>query len=649
MFEYPQYEENGQERLFFPNLWRDIQPQLIVGADCFVPNVNLNTTDNLIVLKLTAIEFTEIFSALRNGAEKTYPDRFLQIMVNFLKGLHCPPLMIEQECYEYPTYSAFIQYSPENPYIDPTTVPDGYLIPPFQINGENGVDDPELEHYDIIVPYGAFELLANWFELLDGLVPQIKIMVNGAGHADIRLLTMTFGGLAVITVDTPPNLVDIIIGIVTGADNIIDLNLDDVSVPPETAREIIFPVDIVGSGIHTIYIDFLPIMDDSFVPLRFGGGFRGVQLCNFVEEPEMGITAVRLNADTCALETQLNGEWTAVSGWENINDCVIPTTISQEAIDAGLEASTIIDAIEENQETAQTEITQLQSQETAQNVVPAPSTITMPDKICNAASYIADKLLALSLEAWEASGDITIEEFLTALLELGSGYVGEFLTDLYDAAVPADTSTPDDLTASKTLLQNCIYCVNLDKEAARAEVVASTILSNAKDLILASFDAITGAKWALWAFVGSETALGSCFCGNTKVWDFTLGSQLGWQPQNGDRATWLGNAWGQVTQFGNNIIVVERPFTWPTDLVLTEVRYYVENYSSASLNIVWGMPYTNGVWNSANIDGHLQAMTTDIVKGTRTGLGVEFSVFTGSGKSISRIEADFTGTPSPNW
>lgn len=318
---YPQYDPyDGSEELSYENEWVGEQEQIIEGADCFSPFAFLNPTENLVVLKLTEQEWTEMLSSVWWGAMFAYPEKYLQIVTNLLKGIHCPPVLEEQDCYEYPTYAGFFRYSPMNPYIQPDEIPDGYETQPFLVNGENGNNIPNYEHFDVIIPSSAITLDVNWFETIAGQLPTIEVMVQGEGKAFIKMLTLAGGGLAVITVDNPPDLVDIISGIVTSADNIIDLNQDLVSLPPETAQELIFPLDLVGSGLHTIYIVFLPILDDSLIPFRFGGGFRGVQLCDFVETPEMGITSLRF--ENCNLEQQVNGEWTIVSGWENWLDCI---------------------------------------------------------------------------------------------------------------------------------------------------------------------------------------------------------------------------------------------------------------------------------------------------------------------------------------
>lgn len=319
---YPIIEPDGEE-LFFQNAWRSDLPQTLGDTECFDFNAQPNEDENLIVMKLTGVQLVEMLSALYIGAEFVYPEKFLEVIRPLLGATSCPPLLSEQECVEYPTYASFMRYSPMSPYVNPNEIPTGYETEPFLANGENGVNLPNYEHFDVIVPNTAITFDVDWFSSISGQLPTIEIVVQGAGQALIKMLTLAQGGLAVITVDNPPDLLDIIGGVVTGAENIIDLNQDLVSLPPETAQEIIFPLDIVGSGLHTIYIVFLPILDDSLIPLRFGGGFRGVQLCNFVAQGESGLQNLRfLN---CNLEQQnTDGSWSIVQGWEDWLDC-IPT------------------------------------------------------------------------------------------------------------------------------------------------------------------------------------------------------------------------------------------------------------------------------------------------------------------------------------
>lgn len=314
--------EQPFQRLAWQNRWvRYIQQPLSEAADCFQESVLLNPENNLIVLNLSEFEFTRLFSAIMTGAEISYPDESHQVMVDFLKGIQCPPTLVSEECYNLPTYANNILYSPANPYIEPDEIPDGYLTQPFLINGQNGNDFPGYEPFDAVVPFGAITFDVNFFEDIAGQLPTIQIMVNGSGSVNLRFLSFVQGGLVVVTLDTPPNLLDILAGIVTGAENIVDLNQDLVSLPPETAKELIFPVTIETAGIHTIYAVFLPILDDSLIPLRFGGGFRGLELCGFLPEGDMGLQNLRFI--DCNLEQQnSDGSWTVVSGWEDWLDCV---------------------------------------------------------------------------------------------------------------------------------------------------------------------------------------------------------------------------------------------------------------------------------------------------------------------------------------
>ena len=296
-----------------------IQP--LDGVDCFQESVLLNPENNLIMLNLTEGQFLKMFSALMTGAEISYPDESLQLVADFLKGIQCPPTLIPEECFTLPTYANNIAYSPANPYIEPDEIPDGYLTQPFLVNGQNGNDFPDYEPFDVLVPFGAITFDIDFFDEIAGQLPTIQVVVQGTGSVNLKFLTSVQGGLVVVTLDNPPNLLDILAGIVTGAENIVDLNQDLVSLPPETAKELIYPVTIETSGIHTIYAVFLPILDDSLIPVRFGGGFRGIELCGFLPEGDMGLQNLRFVS--CNLEQQnSDGSWSIVDGWEDWLDCV---------------------------------------------------------------------------------------------------------------------------------------------------------------------------------------------------------------------------------------------------------------------------------------------------------------------------------------
>lgn len=520
MFEYPQFEEDGQEKLFFPNVWRKIESQEVLGTDCFNPYVDLKPTDNLVSLRLTADEFKEMLSALYNGAVMTYPDTFLQIIANFLRGIHCDPLIQEDECTEYPTYASFMHYSPANPFVDPEAIPDGYLAPPFLINGRDGNDVPNYEVDDILVPLDAITLDGDWFATLDGQLPTITIDVNGSGTVQVRLLNQVAGGLAVITLDEPPNLLDIIIGVVTGADNIVDLNLDAVSIPPETAIEIDFPVEIAEVGAHTIYVIYLPILDDSLIPVRFGGGYRGVNLCDFAEVPVVSCEDVEDCLEESEIIANINTEIT------NIENSVTVINEQIEGIDDCGCGGNVYPPDPENYD--------------------QPSPID-PEKsgICNAAYYIVDQLWLFMYTIAYTDPIPSYIEWLNAMLG-ATGYVAELLRQFWDLLIanPDLEALENAINDSKEELAELFFCNLLNRDAVRDGIVASSMDEIAKEYWLAALDATSDAKLNQWAFLGAETGESTCFhmCNWTVVWDFS-GTYV---PVGGEDAIYSGDTWEVV-------------------------------------------------------------------------------------------------------
>jgi len=241
---------------------------------------------------------------------------------------------LDGECLTYPPFASFISYSPQNPYTEPDLIPDGYEQPPFYVNGRNPSQTlPNYENGDVIVDFGSITLDTGF-----GLenVPQIQLCLEGSGVLELKLLSIVQGGVVVITVDNPPDILDILGGLINDDLLIVDTNQDIVSIPPETATEIIQEIEIETEGEHIVYITFLPIIDDSLIPLRFGGGLRSVSLCGNLrpcgvpEEPPPppleGVTELRPAfqfTPECGFEYRLydqNNEivqdWTPVAGWD---------------------------------------------------------------------------------------------------------------------------------------------------------------------------------------------------------------------------------------------------------------------------------------------------------------------------------------------
>lgn len=613
---------------------------------------------NEILFKLTGEEMKWLFDSATQGAMLLYPDKAQTVLEILLRAIDYPPDFPTEagDCPNFLPSASFLSYAPQNPYNQPDFVPDGYLLPPFFVNSE--LVYPEFYGYqatDMFIQPAAINI--DPIDLLTANFPTVVISVIGSGQLEVDFLAVQSGSSVIVKVGSPPNILEILgDGIIETGVTVIDLFSDPVGVPIESDNVVSEEINIEATtGERTdIYLVFVPNLDDSLLPLRFGGGIRQIGLCGFETGGDMGIEDIRIS-DGCTLQYRILGEWVDASGWENINDCIVPTTLSSESVEAVLPETTTIVEITNNVTNVTNEVTVLQNNQTSQNIVPPIADIT-GDDICNAAEYIADKLIETAKQVWTDSGDLTIAEFLVAMLELRNGYVGDFLTAMYNAAIPAYTNTPLELDDARDYLAQILYCNELDKAGASADITASgDITSHAKDLLIASLDAVTDAKYSLWAFVGKETVVGSCSCDPilTKVFNFALGSQLGWVENvlsGQTRALWDGNGWSAKNLSGYYGLVIEKSFTWPTDFVITQTRVWINDTNHAiPYQYVYGLPYANGTFNLAGPDSNKVLLSTAAInKGTRTGIGIEFSKTLNTGQKITRIEFDYTGTP-PAW
>jgi len=300
-----------QEKLSYRNAFVQFLKQSVQGVDCFTPFVDLATDENHILLTVSEAEYTELFSSILMGADMLYPEKSHQVVLNFLKGLHCPPDFATEtdDCYNYPPYAPFLDYFPANPYGDPLYVPPGYLFPIWQVGQVVGY-----EATDLFVNPASLPLLAGFWDLINGVLPMITINTIGDGQLEIDLLNFLNGGMAVIKVGSPPNIFDILGGAIDPNTWVVDLGID-VAIPSELDIVSSQEIDItVGAGnAEQTYIVFIPVIDDAIppfgLPIRFGGGLRQVGLCGFESAGViMGITDLRLVGEK--LETFSGGVWT---------------------------------------------------------------------------------------------------------------------------------------------------------------------------------------------------------------------------------------------------------------------------------------------------------------------------------------------------
>lgn len=282
----------------------------------------------LLLTNWTGRQFTKLLSALKTGAELMFPEEANEILWQLVKVVHQPipfPFAEDGDCLNYPNYSGFISYEPANPFTNPDEIPEDYLVPPFMVNSDG--DYPELFGYlltDVFVPFDAITI--DPLTILTLNYPTIKITVVGSGQIELDLLSVQQGGYVILKVGSPPNIGDIIgeIIIETGV-KIIDLDTDSLSVPPETDIVIAEEINIEAEpGVETdVYLVFIPKLNDSLLPLGFGGGIRSVGLCGFEEIAESDTTVqdVRYNTETGDLEKLVGGEWEIFATCEQLVAC----------------------------------------------------------------------------------------------------------------------------------------------------------------------------------------------------------------------------------------------------------------------------------------------------------------------------------------
>lgn len=264
----------------------------------------------LLPVCLTAQELSELFTAVyyyRNQAEDTEDERALwrslilaTIYINQPELADCVPKPDDEACVEYSTQSPAIEWSPSNPWEE--TTPEGYSVIPWLVFNDlelaswvpdfiedalqGAVEDATgYQSGDVLTYYQV--LVAGW-ENIPTFPPRFTIKVNGIGTVELHLLTVPFGGFALISVDIEPNIPSVINGVFSGNVQIVELNRDLTGVPPEFDEDAIEEIVIDEPGEHTIHVTFLPRLDDTLPLVFFGGGLRKYVLCGEFEKPEEG-------------------------------------------------------------------------------------------------------------------------------------------------------------------------------------------------------------------------------------------------------------------------------------------------------------------------------------------------------------------------
>ncbi len=225
--------------------------------------------------------------------------------------LNNPCFQVDDDvCITYPPDAGLIRWEPHNPFTQPDLTPPGYNFPPWAVAEPPvaGLPFVGLEPGDVFTYLPVFPIQTNYLELLSQGLPRFIITVQGEGVIELHLLNVPQGGIASITVDGNPL-----------TNTIVELNRDLLSLPPETTDVVIVEKEIIGAGPHTVRVDFLPTVNDSAIPLFFGGGLRKIVLCGFEQQGLFIMPEFQLNG--CNLEWRPSEN----SPWIDLGDVCAPT------------------------------------------------------------------------------------------------------------------------------------------------------------------------------------------------------------------------------------------------------------------------------------------------------------------------------------
>lgn len=193
-------------------------------------------------------------------------------------------LLLDEDCGEptsvhcqdfFPT-SPRIEWNPVSPYEPDAELPDGYIYHPWTI-----VTSPSIGTF---LGFQVGDVFTDLSKLPVGFVgnpldapifnwPRFRITgLNGVGTVKIHLLNIIQGGGCLITVDDDINPLTW---------TLLELNRDEIKLPPETTPVIIIEREITSLGEHHIDVTFLPQVDDTLIPFFFGGGLHKIEICGF--------------------------------------------------------------------------------------------------------------------------------------------------------------------------------------------------------------------------------------------------------------------------------------------------------------------------------------------------------------------------------
>lgn len=237
----------------------------------------------------------------------------------------------EGDCTGYQNCSGLITWFPQNPCTQPDYIPTGYILPPWFI-----VDNE-------IIPIAAGAKKGDVWTDLTRLQNPLSPPDPESGGAHLRF---TFTNPIVQNVTVECHFVKVPsfgYALISQDDNplnpiaeLVDLNRDLASVPPETNIETVIErhFENCSVGTHHVDVGVVPYLDnEAEIPLHYGMCFRGFVLCGkdfSVPVPEMQFT-------DCTIRFRPS----STAAWQefNISNCV--RTVVGEEIAERLEDGTL--------------------------------------------------------------------------------------------------------------------------------------------------------------------------------------------------------------------------------------------------------------------------------------------------------------------
>lgn len=218
----------------------------------------------------------------------------------------------EGQCFSYGPDATFIQWFPNNPYLTPDLVGEGYNAPAWYI-AAGTINEP--------IGAVAGDALTDITRFPQGSLPDIlpasglprfRVNVNGVGVVRLKCANIAGGSLIQTTIDDNPLTVQFS-----------DINLDVLSFPAETDNESVLEIEIDTPGPHHIDCIIVSKVNEDFPFLFHGGGLREVELCGDTIVPNFVTTPVRFDQASCSFQQSQDGgeTWEDIPGNEFIMAC----------------------------------------------------------------------------------------------------------------------------------------------------------------------------------------------------------------------------------------------------------------------------------------------------------------------------------------